>query len=113
MLDHEFTGMARRVSNRRIVKSERDRAAADLHERAKDFLTPTEIDILLEALKCGRHGARDYLLGLMMYRHGLRVSEAISLRRDEVDLDHARVWVRRLKNASRSSSQSQATKCGQ
>jgi type 1 fimbriae regulatory protein FimB len=33
----------------------------------------------------------------MMYRHGLRVSEAIGLRRDEVDLDHARLWVHRLK----------------
>ncbi len=98
MLNQEFTRMARRAPKGRNVKSERDRAAADLHERAKDFLTPTEIDILLEALKCGRHGARDYLLGLMMYRHGLRVSEAISLRRDEVDLNHARLWVRRLKN---------------
>lgn len=34
----------------------------------------------------------------MMYRHGLRVSEATGLRRDEIDLDRARVWVRRLKN---------------
>ena len=35
---------------------------------------------------------------MMMYRHGLRVSEAIGLRRDDVDLDQARLWVRRLKN---------------
>jgi type 1 fimbriae regulatory protein FimB len=33
----------------------------------------------------------------MKYRHGLRVSEAIDLRRDEVDLAHARLWIRRLK----------------
>jgi site-specific recombinase XerD len=33
-----------------------------------------------------------------MYRHGLRLSEAISLLCDDVDLDRARLWVRRLKN---------------
>ena len=33
-----------------------------------------------------------------MCRYGLRVSEAMGLRRDEVDLDRARLWVRRLKN---------------
>ena len=36
---------------------------------------------------------------MMMYRHGLRVTEAIRLRREDADLAHSRLWVERLKGS--------------
>jgi type 1 fimbriae regulatory protein FimB len=84
------------LPKRRNVKSG-SAVVTDAHERCKDFLNETEITNLLEAAKRGRHGTRDHLLMLMAYRHGLRVSEVIGLRRDDIDLDQARLWVRRLK----------------
>lgn len=92
--------MPEKAAKQRKVKSVPERGAlgaVDDHERARDYLTATEVAALLEAAKAGRHGVRDHLLLLMMFRHGLRVSEAIGLRRDELDLEHALLWVRRLK----------------
>ena len=71
----------------------------DAHERGKNFLNDAEMEKLLESAKRGRHGTRDHLLMLMMYRHGLRVSELIGLRCDDVNLEQARLWVGRLKKS--------------
>lgn len=85
------------MPSRRNVKSDLIEAA-DGHERRKDFLGEAEIGTLLGAARKNRHGVRDHLLILMMYRHGLRVSEVIALRREDVNLKQARIWIPRLKN---------------
>jgi type 1 fimbriae regulatory protein FimB len=71
----------------------------DPHRR-KDFLDPTEMKAFLEAAKAGRQGVRDHLLFLMMYRHGLRCSEAVDLRIDDLSFDRTTLWVRRLKGSN-------------
>ena len=84
------------VANRRNVKSSSTKPT-DGHERSKDFLSDKEVERLLDAARKNRHGVRDHLLLLLMYKHGLRVSEAITLKVADLDLDQARLWVRRLK----------------
>ena len=49
---------------------------------------------------------------LVAYRHGLRVSELVDLRWDQVDFDHATLHVRRVKKGTPARIQSSATKCG-
>jgi site-specific recombinase XerD len=67
--------------------------------RSREYLLPDEVEKLLQAAKkMGRYGQRNATLLLMMYRHGLRVSEAISLRWSQVDLKEGQLHVRRLKN---------------
>ena len=57
---------------RRLKNSER---------RSREFLTPAEVESLINASeKLGRHGHRDATIIMIGYRHGLRVSEIISLR---------------------------------
>ncbi len=69
--------------------------------RNREYLTPDEVEALIKAAKrTGRHGHRDATLILIAYRHGLRVSELIALRWDQVVLKAGRLHVVRLKNGS-------------
>jgi type 1 fimbriae regulatory protein FimE len=69
--------------------------------RKREYLTPDEVEQLQRAAtSVGRHGHRDATLILIAYRHGLRVSELIALRWDQVDLKAGALHVSRLKNGS-------------
>jgi type 1 fimbriae regulatory protein FimB/type 1 fimbriae regulatory protein FimE len=68
----------------------------------REHLTEDEIGKVLAALKANRHGHRDWLIGLLIYRHGLRVSEACDLRWDDISLTKRTIQVRRLKGSDNS-----------
>jgi type 1 fimbriae regulatory protein FimE len=62
-------------------------------------LTADEIKQVLKAAgEAGRHGSRDRTLILLAYRHGLRVSELVTLRWDQIDLRAGLLHVARMKN---------------
>jgi site-specific recombinase XerD len=71
--------------------------------RVREHLTEAEVDKLLAALKRNRYGHRDWLIALLIFRHGLRVSEACDLRWDDIDLQKRTIIIRRLKGSTDSS----------
>lgn len=67
--------------------------------RSREYLTADEIGKLLQAAKAsGRYRQRDCSLVMLMFGHGLRVSEAVTLRWDQVDLGGGLLAVTRAKN---------------
>jgi len=64
----------------------------------RKHLTETEIGRLIDAAKQGRYPARDRCLIALMFRHGLRASEAAHLNLSDVDLTEGRIFVQRLKH---------------
>jgi len=67
------------------------------HNRLR-YLTETQLNQLIKAARKARYGQRDSTLILIMSRHGLRVTEAVDLRWDQIDFTKGHLHVRRLKN---------------
>ena len=68
--------------------------------RTREFLTEAEIEKLIAAAKSNRWGHRDATMILVAYRHGLRVSELVDFRWDQIDFPGAVLHVRRVKSGS-------------
>ena len=65
----------------------------------REYLTPTEAERLIAAAGAsGRYKGCDQTLLLLMYRHGLRVSEAVSLLWNQADPKAGILHIRRLKS---------------
>src|SRR6266436_5146426 len=82
----------------RTVATPRRRPNTEL--RTREYLTDAEVESLTEAAKGNRYGHRDATMILVAYRHGLRVSELVDLRWDQIDFDRATLAVRRVKRGT-------------
>jgi site-specific recombinase XerD len=68
--------------------------------RPREHLTEAEVKRLIEAARGNRNGHRDATMILVAYRHGLRASELVDLRWDQVHFTSANLDVRRRKNGT-------------
>jgi type 1 fimbriae regulatory protein FimB/type 1 fimbriae regulatory protein FimE len=67
--------------------------------RDREHLSPQEVEKLITAAKSiGRHRLRDSTMILLSYRHGLRISELVTLKWSQIDLEQGYVHVLRRKN---------------
>jgi integrase len=71
---------------------------ADL--RTREYLTEREVERLLKAVAKNRWGHRDATMLLVAYRHGLRSSELVDLRWDQIEFRTASLHVRRAKQGT-------------
>ena len=76
----------------------RRRPNADL--RTREYLTEAEVKRLIAAAGRNRWGHRDATMILTAYRHGLRVSELVDLRWDQVEFATGALHVRRVKQGT-------------
>ena len=86
------------------------RPNADL--RTREYLTDREVEMLAETAKTNRWGHRDATMILVAYRHGLRASELVDLRWDQIDFDTATLAVRRARKARLARIRFAAMNCG-
>jgi len=88
--------LAPTTENRTVAPKRRPNA--DL--RSREYLTHREVERLIEAAKTNRWGQRDATMILVAYRHGLRASELVDLRWDQIDFNTATFAVRRVKRGT-------------
>jgi integrase len=70
--------------------------------RSREYLTIQEVTALADASKQNRQGQRDATMILLAFRHGLRATELVGLRWDQVSFDNATLHVRRVKQGNAS-----------
>jgi integrase len=85
------------TTNKRTVTPKR---AKNSELRTREYLTEHEVETLMAAARKNRYGHRDATMILIAFRHGLRASELVDLRWEQVDFNRAVLHVRRAKGGT-------------
>jgi integrase len=95
----DFAAGAHRAPNDQMRNVGRTAAAFGGVRRPRDreHLTLSEVEAVIDAARKGRYGLRDSTLLLMLFSHGLRLTEALNLTFRHVDLDRGIVHIKRKK----------------
>jgi len=68
--------------------------------RPREFLTESEVEKLYSAAKkMGTFGYRNYCMLLITFKHGLRSSELLSLKKSQINLTENVIHLKRVKNS--------------
>lgn len=71
--------------------------------RDREYLLESEINRLITAAKSNNNvflATRNHLIILLSYRHGLRISELTALTWNQIELEEARIHIKRLKGSN-------------
>jgi site-specific recombinase XerD len=90
----------RLVSPTTVKRTVRPHRPPNADLRTREYLTEREVERLMNAAKGNRWGHRDATMLLVAYRHGLRASELVDLRWEQVEFRTASLHVRRAKQGT-------------
>jgi integrase len=83
-----------------VLRTVMPRRRPNAELRTREHLTEAEVERLMAKAKDNRWGHRDATMILVAYRHGLRVSELVDLRWDQIEFTSATMHVRRVKKGT-------------
>ena len=80
--------------------SEMQKVQEEYDKSGVKWVTSLEVEALRTGAKASRNPIRNELIILMLYRHGLRESELCNLQLEAINLDEARIFIKRVKNGN-------------
>ena len=80
--------------------------------RTREYLTEAEVERVMNVARKNRWGHRDATMVLVAYRHGLRVSELVDMRWEQIEFASGTLHVRRVKQGPQAPIRSSGMSCG-